>query len=136
MFNIPDVYELKDNVTYAFNKSFDDISQYRTRSMLTFPMKSLNDEVIGVLQLINSMDEDGNIIPFSKDDEQYILHFANNAAIAIERAKLTRDILLRMISMAELRDPKETGAHVNRVPDMPLKYTRYGQAAAVYPRVR
>src|SRR4030065_2305068 len=115
MLNIPDVYELKDNVTYAFNKSFDDISQYRTRSMLTFPMKNLNGEVIGVLQLINSMDEDGNIIPFSKDDEQYIIHFANNAAIAIERAQLTRDIILRMISMAELRDPKETGAHVNRV---------------------
>jgi len=90
MLNIPDVYELKDNVTYAFNKSFDDISQYRTRSMLTFPMKNLNGEVIGVLQLINSMDEDGNIIPFSKDDEQYIIHFANNAAIAIERAQLTR----------------------------------------------
>ncbi len=115
MLNIPDVYELKDNVTYAFNKSYDDISEYRTRSMLTFPMNNLRGEVIGVLQLINSMSEDGNIVPFSKDDEQYILHFANNAAIAIERAKLTRDIILRMISMAELRDPKETGAHVNRV---------------------
>ncbi len=28
---------------------------------------------------------------------------------------MTRALLLRMISMAELRDPKETGAHVNRV---------------------
>jgi HD-GYP domain-containing protein (c-di-GMP phosphodiesterase class II) len=28
---------------------------------------------------------------------------------------MTRAILLRMIRMAELRDPKETGAHVNRV---------------------
>ena len=115
MLNIPDVYELGDNVTYAFNKSYDGISQYRTKSMLTFPMNNLRGEVIGVLQLINSMSEDGNIVPFSKDDEQYILHFSNNAAIAIERAKLTRDIILRMISMAELRDPKETGAHVNRV---------------------
>lgn len=115
MLNIPDVYELKDNVTYAFNKSYDEISEYRTRSMLTFPMNNLRGEVIGVLQLINSMSDDGSIVPFSKDDEQYILHFANNAAIAIERAKLTRDMILRMISMAELRDPKETGAHVNRV---------------------
>ena len=115
MLNIPDVYELKDDVTYAFNKSYDSISQYRTKSMLTFPLKNPNGEIIGVLQLINSMDDDGNIIPFSQDDEQYIVHFANNAAIAIERAKLTRDIILRMISMAELRDPKETGAHVNRV---------------------
>ena len=28
---------------------------------------------------------------------------------------MTRNIIMRMISMAELRDPKETGAHVNRV---------------------
>src|SRR5574340_262207 len=115
MLNIPDVYGLKNDVTYAFNKSYDAISQYRTQSMLTFPMNNPNGEIIGVLQLINSMDAAGNIIPFSKDDEQYIVHFANNAAIAIERAKLTRDIILRMISMAELRDPKETDAHVNRV---------------------
>ncbi len=115
MLNIADVYELEENVTYAFNRSYDDISQYRTKSMLTFPMNNMRGEVIGVLQLINSMSEDGTIVPFSKDDEQYILHFANNAAIAIERAKLTRDIILRMISMAELRDPRETGAHVNRV---------------------
>jgi HD-GYP domain-containing protein (c-di-GMP phosphodiesterase class II) len=115
MLNIPDVYELKANVPYAFNKSYDGISQYHTKSMLTFPMKNFRGDVIGVLQLINSMDEYGNIIPFSRDDEQYIVHFANNAAIAIERAKLTRDTILRMIRLAELRDPKETGAHVNRV---------------------
>ena len=35
--------------------------------------------------------------------------------MAIERAKTTREIILRMIKMAELRDPKETGHHVNRV---------------------
>ncbi|MGD9160200.1 MAG: HD domain-containing protein, partial [Desulfobacteraceae bacterium] len=41
--------------------------------------------------------------------------FAASAGLAIERAQTTRNIILRMISMAELRDPKETGAHVNRV---------------------
>jgi len=68
-----------------------------------------------VLQLINATDSDGNIIPFRADDEPFVVHFANNAAIAIERATMTRDIILRMIKMAELRDPMETGAHVNRV---------------------
>ena len=42
-------------------------------------------------------------------------HFANKATIAIERAQMTREIILRMISMAELRNPMETGTHVNRV---------------------
>lgn len=44
-----------------------------------------------------------------------MLHFASIAAVALERAQMTRTILLRMIRMSELRDPMETGAHVNRV---------------------
>ena len=42
-------------------------------------------------------------------------HFASIAAVALERAQMTRSILLRMIRMSEMRDPKETSAHVNRV---------------------
>ncbi len=49
------------------------------------------------------------------EDEPLVVHFANYAANAIERAQLTRTTIIRMISMAELRDPKETGPHVNRV---------------------
>ncbi|MDH4011193.1 MAG: HD domain-containing protein, partial [Desulfobacterales bacterium] len=54
-------------------------------------------------------------VAFSQNDEKMMLHFAGNAAVALERAQMTRAILLRMIRMAEMRDPKETGAHVNRV---------------------
>ena len=42
-------------------------------------------------------------------------HFAAVAAVALERAQMTRALILRMIRMAEMRDPKETGSHVNRV---------------------
>lgn len=113
--NIPDVYQLTDAVPYSFNKSFDEISKYRSQSMLTVPLKNSQEEVIGVLQMINAKDERGNVAPFSLEDEPLIIHFANNAAIALERAQMTRTIILRMISMAQLRDPKETGAHVNRL---------------------
>lgn len=68
-----------------------------------------------MLQMINAKDEHENINPFSDDDVSLIAHFAHNAAVAVERAQMTRAIILRMTSMAELRDPKETGAHVNRV---------------------
>ena len=44
-----------------------------------------------------------------------MLHFASIAAVALERAQMTRAILLRMIHIAEMRDPKETGAQGNRV---------------------
>ena len=115
MLNIPDVYDIPPGTPYSFDSHYDELSQYKTQSMLTFPLKTNRGDVIGVLQLINARKPDGEIVPFSKDDEPFIMYFANNAAVAIERAKMTRALLLRMIGMAELRDPKETGAHVNRV---------------------
>lgn len=113
--NIPDVYKISPDVPYGFSKSFDEVSRYQSKSMLTVPLKISRGDIIGVLQMINALDETGKIISFSQEAEPFITHFANNAAIAIERAQMTRAIILRMISMAELRDPMETGAHVNRV---------------------
>lgn len=113
--NIQNVYDLKGSVPFSFDPSYDKRSGYRTQSVLCFPLKTNTDQVVGVLQLINATDRPGNIIPFQAEDEPFVVHFANNAAIAIERATMTRDIILRMIKMAELRDPTETGAHVNRV---------------------
>ncbi len=113
--NIKDVYNLSANVPFSFDPSYDKLSGYRTCSVLAFPLKTHEDEIVGVLQLINAKDPDDENVAFLADDEPFIMHFANNAAIAIERAMMTRDIILRMIKMAELRDPMETGAHVNRV---------------------
>jgi len=115
MLNIPDAYKLRSGLPYSFNKSFDERSGYRTQSMLTFPLTTNRGDTVGVLQLINAKDGRGKVIPFSKKDEPLIRHFANSAAVAIERAQMTRAMILRTIKMAELRDPKETGAHVNRV---------------------
>ncbi|MBI3398876.1 MAG: HD domain-containing protein [Deltaproteobacteria bacterium] len=113
--NIENVYKLTEGVSYSFDKHYDEVSKYCTQSMLTLPLKTHRGDVIGVLQLINAQDKNRNIAPFAKEDEPLIMHFANNAAMAVERALMTRAIILRMIKMAELRDPKETGAHVNRV---------------------
>ncbi|MFA5497968.1 MAG: HD domain-containing phosphohydrolase [Candidatus Cloacimonadia bacterium] len=113
--NLPDVYHLPQNVPYSFNKEFDKTSDYKTTSVLTIPLKTNGDRIVGVLQLINAQDDYGEIIPFLEEDIPLVKHFANNAAVALERAEMTRAIILRMIKVAELRDPKETGAHANRV---------------------
>ena len=113
--NIPDVYAMGSNVPYSFDSSFDRLSDYQSKSMLTIPMVNQHDDVIGVMQLINARDDNGDIISFVKSDEPLISHFATSAALALERAQMTRNIILRMISMSELRDPMETGSHVNRV---------------------
>ncbi|MCX7820054.1 MAG: HD domain-containing protein [Brevinematales bacterium] len=112
---INDVYQITDNVPYSFNPYFDNIFDYRTVSTLTIPLITSRQNVVGVMQIINAMDENGNITPFDDDDKMFVTFFANNASVAIERAKMTREMVLRMIKMAELRDPKETGNHVNRV---------------------
>ena len=113
--NIPDVYTLETAVPYSFSRRIDETSGYKTQSVLTIPLKTLRGDVIGVLQIINAQDEHANIIPFSEEDEKMMDHFASMATVALERAQMTRTLILRMIRMAELRDPNETGAHVNRV---------------------
>jgi HD-GYP domain-containing protein (c-di-GMP phosphodiesterase class II) len=113
--NLPDVYSIDPTCPYHFSKGFDKKTRYATRSVLTIPLKNHNDDIIGILQIINAEDEAKNVIAFSQNDEKMMLHFASIAAVALERAQMTRAILLRMIRMAEMRDPKETGAHVNRV---------------------
>jgi response regulator RpfG family c-di-GMP phosphodiesterase len=113
--NIPDVYEMPSVVPYTFDSSFDKRAKYRTQSMLTVPMTNQRKELLGVMQIINALDDKGRVIPFSPSEESLISHFATSAALALARAQMTRNIILRMISMAELRDPKETGPHVNRV---------------------
>ena len=115
MVNIEDAYSIPSDSPYGYDKTYDKVSGYRTKSILTIPLISNLGELFGVLQLINKKQEDGNVSLFSKEDEAIARHFANNVVIALERAKMTRAILLRMIQMAELRDPKETGPHVNRV---------------------
>ena len=113
--NIPDVYKLESTVPYRFSRQFDETAGYKTHSVLAIPLKTVREEVIGVLQIINAQNDEGSIIPFSNDDERMMVHFASMTTVALERAQMTRTLILRMIRMAELRDPKETGAHVNRV---------------------
>ncbi len=113
--NIRDVYQIGSNAPYGFDPTYDTLSGYRSRSMIAIPLKTNRDEILGVIQLINKMSVKGAVLPFSKEDELVLTHFATNATVALQRAQMTRAILLRMIKMAELRDPKETGPHVNRV---------------------
>jgi HD-GYP domain-containing protein (c-di-GMP phosphodiesterase class II) len=112
---IADVYNIPPESPVGYDTSYDKITGYKTTSTLTLPLQTNTGEILGVLQVLNALDGDGRVTSFSADDELTVMHFANNATSALQRAQLTRSILLRMISMAELRDPAETGPHVNRV---------------------
>ena len=113
--NISDVYKIPQNAPYGFDPFYDKKSGYRTTSMLTLPLKTNMGDILGVIQIINALDAEGNVRAFDRDDSLVVTHFASNATVTLQRAQMTRAILLRMTKMAELRDPKETGPHVNRV---------------------
>jgi HD-GYP domain-containing protein (c-di-GMP phosphodiesterase class II) len=130
--NIANAYKISKKMPYSFNSSIDKLVGYKTQSMLTVPLKNNRGDIIGVLQLINAQDNEGNIVPFNAEDVSYINPFAMYTAVAIERAQITRTTIMRMISMAELRDPKETGAHVNRVAAYSLEiYEHWANARGI-----
>ncbi len=112
---VDDVYDIRSDVTFSFNPAFDKQSSFRTKSMLIVPLLTRTDITLGVLQLINAQSPSGKVIPFSGQDRLYIMQFAQHAANAIERAKLNREMVLRMVEISELRDPYETGQHAKRV---------------------
>jgi len=66
-----------------FNPHFDRLHQYRTRSLLTVPMRNLARVTIGVIQGINK--REGNV--FTHDDVRYLTALAAQAAIAIENSR-------------------------------------------------
>ena len=112
---IDDAYDIPQNAPYSFSTAYDKKSGYRTKSIIAAPLVSAGNEILGVIQIINKLDRQHNIIEFDRDDLLLIKHFANYTSGALQKAQMTRALLLRMMKMAELRDPKETYHHVNRV---------------------
>ena len=84
--NIKDIYYAKE---YNFEGTFqwDKANNYRSHSMLIVPMIS-SDKLLGVMQLINSMNEEGHWVPFSGEHEALCITISVLAALKIENMKL------------------------------------------------
>ena len=98
--NIADVYTSKE---FDFSGPFryDSMTGYHTQSMLTIPLLNQEDEAVGVLQLINAMDEEGNIIAFDADMEHVLLALASQATIAVSNIRYLEEIKDQMWSFTE-----------------------------------
>lgn len=126
--SIDDAYGIPPAYPFTFNPAFDEKYGYRTGSILALPLHAAASKLVGVMQLINAKDELGEVAPFSDAASTYLPLLASNAAAAIERGQMTRELVLRMMRMAELHDPKETGAHVLRVGAYSAEiYTRWAR---------
>lgn len=123
---IDDAYNIPESCPYKFNKQTDITTNYKTKSIYTIPLIMHNGIVLGVLQIINKLDDEGNVISFNEDDKAFIGHFAFAAVRALKRAYDTRDTHRKMLKLSEFRDPKETYSHVERVSSISLEiYDRW-----------
>jgi HD-GYP domain-containing protein (c-di-GMP phosphodiesterase class II) len=107
-------------------KRFDAANGYRSQSFLTVPMVAGDDQLIGVLQLINARSENGSTTVFSEADQQFIEALASQAAIAIENKLLVdrlQDLFLAFVNLINVAiDEKSpyTGGHCQRVPALTM----------------
>ncbi len=120
--NIPDAYE-NEEFDFSGTKGFDQAHGYRSKSFLCIAMKNHENDIIGVLQLINAQDaETRAIIPFSAEKQKLIESLASQAAVAITNVRLIHELeeLLEsfILLIADAIDEKSpyTGGHCKRVP--------------------
>lgn len=112
--HIADVRTLPPDVPFSFNERFDIATGYKTVSLLCVPLIGTGGTCLGVIQLINSM-QDSTIVPFVEELGTILTVLAVQAVNAIERSLMAKEMIHRMQLMAALHDPKETGQHVERV---------------------
>jgi HD-GYP domain-containing protein (c-di-GMP phosphodiesterase class II) len=124
---LDDAYELPADVPYVFNRTFDEATGYRTRSMLAVPMRTPKGQVLGVLQLINGM-RDGHVTPYSPAQSALLISLASQAAVALENSQLYTEIqqlfegfVRASVVAIEARDPATSG-HSFRVANLSVAF--------------
>lgn len=86
--NVADAYDLPPGQPYAFNWRVDVVTGYRTRSVLSVPLRDTSRRVLGVLQLINAVDAAGEVTTFHPTLEDVARAFASYATVAVRGARL------------------------------------------------
>jgi HD-GYP domain-containing protein (c-di-GMP phosphodiesterase class II) len=124
--NIPDAY-LTEGFDFSGTRKFDENTGYRSKSFLTVPMKNHENEIIGVLQLINAIDPLTNeIVPFSESHQRLVESLASQAAVAltnhnlIEGLKNLFESFIKLIADAIDEKSPYTGGHCQRVPELTM----------------
>ena len=124
--NIPDAYKAK-GFDFAGTKAFDEKTGYRSKSFLTVPLKNHEDEIIGVLQLLNAQDiKTKKVIPFSGNVQKSVEALSSQAAVAITNKNLIKDLevlfesFIKLIASAIDAKSPYTGGHCSRVPEITM----------------
>jgi HD-GYP domain-containing protein (c-di-GMP phosphodiesterase class II) len=133
--NLEDAYHLPEGVPYSFNRKIDEGSGYRTKSMLTVPMRNQKGDIVGVVQLINAKRRPDaklnslsqvvtEVVPFTMRQQELVTSLASQAAVALENSRLYEAIqklfegfVKAAVTAIESRDPTTSG-HSFRVANL------------------
>jgi len=122
--NIEDAYENK-RFDFSGTRDFDHKTGYHSKSFLTVPLTNHENEIIGVLQLLNARDpESGSVKPFSELDQYVVESLASQAAVTVSNRSLIDaqkqlfDAMIQLIANAIDEKSPYTAGHCHRVPEL------------------
>lgn len=98
--NIPDVYD-SDRFDFSGPKRYDALTGYHTQSMLVIPLENNENKLIGVLQLINALDQEGEISAFDKQYDIIIRSLGSMAAIELTNLSFVEELKAQTHSFVE-----------------------------------
>ena len=120
--NIEDAYT-SEEFDFSGTRSFDETTGYRSKSFLTVPMTNHENEITGVLQLLNAVNKQtGEVGHFSELDQQVVESLASQAAVTITNRSLIDaqkelfDSMIQLIASAIDEKSPYTAGHCRRVP--------------------
>jgi HD-GYP domain-containing protein (c-di-GMP phosphodiesterase class II) len=124
--NIKDAYKEK-GFDFTGAKNFDKDTGYRTTSVLSVPLKNHENDIVGVMQLINAKDpKSGEIISFSDHMQNQVESLASQGAVALTNKRLVAELknlfesFIQLIATAIDKKSPYTGGHCERVPEITM----------------
>ena len=127
---IADVYE-SEEFDFTGPRKYDQSTGYRSKSMLVIPMRNHENDIIGVMQLLNAMDpEKKEVIEFHDTQVTLVASLASQAAAALTKTRLIQDLknlfysFIKSIAGAIEEKSPYTGGHINRVVDLSMTMAR------------
>src|SRR5215471_804714 len=137
--NIADAYT-EEGFDFSGTKNMDLRTGYHSKSFLTVPMKNHENEIIGILQLLNATNPETGIVgEFSIEDQQLVESLASQAAIALTNRLLITHLeqlfesLIQLINRAIDDKSPHTGQHCDRVPVLTMMLADAVSACKVGP---
>jgi HD-GYP domain-containing protein (c-di-GMP phosphodiesterase class II) len=119
---IGDAYS-HEGFDFSGTRNVDQITGYRSKSFLTVPMKNHENEIIGILQLLNAIDPvSGAVVEFSEENQRLAESLASQAAIALTNRLLISHLeglfesFITLINRVIDDKSPHTGKHCDRVP--------------------